>query len=87
MRSLFFSFAAAIVLLLSGPFASAQQSIVETVATGCESELKTYCDGVTPGEGRILSCLEATSSPGSARPLPAAQFRIQKSALTSIVPR
>ena len=57
MRSLFFSFAAAIVLLLSGPFASAQQSIVETVATGCESELKTYCDGVTPGEGRILSCL------------------------------
>lgn len=59
MRSLFISFAAAIVLLLSGPFASAQQSIVETVATGCESELNTYCDGVTPGEARILSCLEA----------------------------
>ncbi len=59
MRSLFISFAAAIVLLLSGPFASAQQNIVETVATGCESELKTYCQGVTPGEGRILSCLEA----------------------------
>ncbi len=59
MRSLFISFAAAIALLLSGPFASAQQNIIETVATGCESELKTYCDGVTPGEGRILSCLYA----------------------------
>ncbi len=59
MRSLFISFAAAIVLLLSGPMASAQQNIIETVATGCETELKTYCSGVTPGEGRILSCLYA----------------------------
>jgi len=59
MRSLFFSFAAAVVLLLSGPIASAQQDLVETVVTGCETELKTYCKGVTPGEGRILSCLYA----------------------------
>ena len=47
------------MLLLSGPIASAQQDIVETVARGCETELKTYCQGVTPGEGRILSCLYA----------------------------
>ena len=59
MRSLFISLAAAIVLLLSGPIASAQQDLVETVVTGCETELKTYCKGVTPGEGRILSCLYA----------------------------
>jgi hypothetical protein len=59
MRSLITSLAVATVLLLSGPIASAQQNIVETVATGCESELKTYCSGVTPGEGRILSCLYA----------------------------
>lgn len=59
MRSLITSLAVATVLLLSGPIASAQQNIVETVATGCESELKTYCNGVTPGEGRILSCLYA----------------------------
>ncbi len=59
MRSLFISLSSAVVLLLSGPIASAQQNIVETVATGCESELKTYCQGVTPGEGRILSCLYA----------------------------
>jgi hypothetical protein len=59
MRSLLTSLAAATVLLLSGPIASAQQNIIETVATGCESELKTFCSGVTPGEGRILSCLYA----------------------------
>lgn len=59
MRSLFTSLAVATVLLLSGPIASAQQNIIETIATGCESELKTYCSGVTPGEGRILSCLYA----------------------------
>ncbi|NCF28558.1 MAG: hypothetical protein GWP69_14340 [Gammaproteobacteria bacterium] len=59
MRALLTSLAVATVLLLSGPIASAQQNIVETVATGCESELKTYCNGVTPGEGRILSCLYA----------------------------
>ena len=59
MRALFISMAAAVVLLLSGPIASAQQDLIETIATGCESELKTYCQGVTPGEGRILSCLYA----------------------------
>ena len=62
MRSLFISCAAAAVLLLTGPIASAQEDIIETVATGCETELTTYCKGVTPGEGRILSCLEAQGS-------------------------
>jgi Cysteine rich repeat len=59
MRSQIISLAAAVVLLLSGPIASAQQSLVETVARGCETELKNYCQDVTPGEGRILSCLYA----------------------------
>lgn len=58
MRSIVLSFAAAAVLLF-GTVASAQQDLVETVVTGCETELKTYCKGVTPGEGRILSCLYA----------------------------
>ncbi|MDX2314418.1 MAG: hypothetical protein QNL90_10135 [Gammaproteobacteria bacterium] len=59
MRSLFTSMAAGVVLLLCGSVASAQQNLVETVVTGCETELKTFCTGVTPGEGRILSCLYA----------------------------
>jgi hypothetical protein len=29
------------------------------VATGCEKELAAYCQGVTPGDGRILACLYA----------------------------
>ena len=38
---------------------SAQQSLVETVATGCKTEIESYCKTVTPGEGRILACLYA----------------------------
>lgn len=50
------------VLAVSLGFAGglgAQQSIVETVAKGCKTEIETYCEGVTPGEGRILACLYA----------------------------
>ena len=39
----------------------AVENVVETVATGCEKELATYCKDVTPGEGRILACLYAHS--------------------------
>lgn len=49
----------AMAALLFGLPAAAQQNLVESVARGCETEIKTYCKGVTPGEGRILSCLYA----------------------------
>jgi hypothetical protein len=39
--------------------ASAGESLVDTVAKGCEKELNSYCTNVTPGEGRILACLYA----------------------------
>ena len=58
MRSLKTLIAASAVLLFTSTV-SAQQGIVETVAKGCATELETYCKGVTPGEGRILSCLYA----------------------------
>jgi hypothetical protein len=32
---------------------------VETVATGCKTEIETYCKDVTPGQGRVLACLYA----------------------------
>ena len=38
---------------------SAQETIIETVANGCKTEIETYCKTVTPGEGRILACLYA----------------------------
>jgi len=33
------------------------ESLVTTIETGCETELKSYCSQVTPGEGRIVACL------------------------------
>jgi hypothetical protein len=41
------------------PDEAVAQGLVETVATGCEKELAAYCQGVTPGDGRILACLYA----------------------------
>ena len=41
--------------------AMAAETLVETVAKGCEKELTSYCKDVTPGEGRVLACLYAHS--------------------------
>ena len=42
-----------------GPVEAVAQGLVDTVATGSERELAAYCQGVMPGEGRILACLYA----------------------------
>jgi len=42
-----------------GPAEKAGQAVVDTVANGCKTEIETYCEGVTPGEGRVLACLYA----------------------------
>ena len=39
------------MVLVFGGVASAQQKLIESVAKGCDKELKTYCKDVTPGEG------------------------------------
>ncbi len=39
--------------------AATQQGPVDIVAQGCETEIKSYCKDVTPGEGRMLACLYA----------------------------
>ena len=49
------------VTLLFSFSAGAQQSIVETVANGCKTEIDAYCKDVIPGEGRVLACLYARS--------------------------
>jgi hypothetical protein len=38
---------------------SAQETLLESIATGCKTELESYCKSVTPGEGRVLACLYA----------------------------
>ena len=54
--TLFFSLC---LVLMVATVASAGESLVDTVAKGCEKELNSYCANVTPGEGRILACLYA----------------------------
>ena len=47
--------------------ATALEDIVESVATGCEKELSSFCKDVTPGGGRILACLYAHADKVSGR--------------------
>ncbi len=47
------------LLMMFNVNASAVESIVNTVAEGCEPELRTYCGDVLVGEGRVLACLYA----------------------------
>ena len=52
----------AAVLLLTAASASsvaAQQPLADQVLEGCKSELESWCQSVTPGEGRLLACLYA----------------------------
>jgi hypothetical protein len=39
--------------------AAEEQTLIDTVANGCKTEITTYCKSVTPGEGRVLACLFA----------------------------
>ena len=48
-----------VMSLVSMNSASAMEALIESVATGCEKELTSFCAQVTPGEGRILACLYA----------------------------
>ena len=54
--------AAALSLLLCMWVSSAmadEHGLIESVITGCETELTTYCKDVTPGQKRLLACLYA----------------------------
>lgn len=44
------------IAALNSP-ATAQETIPEILAQGCEKEVTTYCKSVTPGEGRVVACL------------------------------
>ena len=51
--------AVALGSLLAVPAMASQETLVESVARGCKTELESYCKDVTPGQGRVLSCLYA----------------------------
>ena len=37
----------------------AQDSLVEHLVKACETDIRSYCSQVTPGEGRMLHCMAA----------------------------
>ncbi|HWT16255.1 MAG TPA: cysteine rich repeat-containing protein, partial [Patescibacteria group bacterium] len=47
--------------------ARAADTIVDTVTEGCKTELDAWCKDVTPGAGRVLSCLAAREDKLSGR--------------------
>ena len=51
--------AALLVAAASASSVAAQQPLAEQVLEGCKSELESWCQSVTPGEGRLLACLFA----------------------------
>jgi len=51
--------AAAVVVIFSGPIAMAQETLLDHLVTACESDLQNYCSQVTPGNGRLLHCMAA----------------------------
>jgi hypothetical protein len=57
MKRIMIFFVLMAILPLGITNATAGQSLVETVANGCKTEIETYFSQVTPGEGRILACL------------------------------
>lgn len=47
----------AVLMSMSGSLFA--QGIVETVQTGCATEIESFCSQVSPGEGRLLACFYA----------------------------
>lgn len=46
-------------LFLTLSFNALAQNAIEDVLLGCEQDAKKYCSTVTPGEGRVLTCMQA----------------------------
>jgi len=42
-----------------GSHLMAQDSLVEHLVKACETDIRSYCSQVTPGEGRMLHCMAA----------------------------
>ena len=48
-------------------FAHAEKDLIDSVLSGCETELTTYCKDVTPRQKRVLACLYAYGDKLSAK--------------------
>ena len=55
------------LVVLATPAMAQMEELAKTVAEGCEKEIESYCEDVTPGEGRVLACLYSRSDKLSGR--------------------
>ncbi len=62
-----FGVLALFLAIASSVLAKEDASLVDSVKTGCQKEIASYCESITPGEGRVLSCLYAYQDKLSAR--------------------
>ena len=53
------SIVASVMFIWTASAMAASESLLESVAKGCMTELETYCKDVTPGQSRVLACLYA----------------------------
>lgn len=60
-------FSAVTACAAGNPVSKEIEGALENFAEGCEQELSTYCQEVTPGEGRVLACLYAFGDKLSSR--------------------
>ncbi|MBN1545611.1 MAG: hypothetical protein JW902_03025 [Syntrophaceae bacterium] len=56
-----------LALIFAGMVCAAEHGPVETVVKGCDQEINSYCKDVTPGEGRLIDCLDKNMAKVSAR--------------------
>jgi len=47
------------VAFVAGPFATAQETLVDHLIAACETDIENFCSQVTPGNGRMLYCMAA----------------------------
>lgn len=59
MKKVFTVLAGLALMGLTQAPALAANDLLDSVAKGCEKEIKSNCSKVTPGEGRVLACIYA----------------------------
>ena len=58
-KKVLYSVVASVMFIWTSSAMAANESLLESVAKGCMTELEAYCKDVTPGQSRVLACLYA----------------------------
>jgi len=61
LSGILFAMGAVVAMAQQGPMEKLADKNIDRVESTCQTELETYCQDVTPGEGRGVACLYAHS--------------------------